>query len=491
MAVNSAIIVLLFMGLVTLVVVLPATLTTSTPVAAPSDPPMGNELEVPPGAAALVGDNDLYTQRVCPLVGAELPARATDERTISNDIFAQSAPMPDPRGLNAFVWVWGQIIDHDIILSLTNETLVGDTIEMFPEVGAFLSLSRVQTRLLGNGRTETLNQISGAIDGSTVYGDYKNPEKLANLRADGGASCMMTMGPGQTPKYDGVNFFCGDVRCEEHSLLTSMHSLLLREHNRWCTRLGITGAATAGWTEEQKFWKARSLTVAVIQRITYEEWLPALFGSQQGLLYSVAPKGEYTRITTEFGVVAYRYGHSMVASTLGELNLHDLFFSPAQTIALGVDTILDRALTQYAETADNNIVDGLRNFLFIMPNMTVGEDLLTRNLYRAREVRMISYVDICACYGTSPIEVPFGITDPMVGLLSEPLVSGSSLPRTIARVLAEQFRRLRDNDEHYYTHNQLSPTEMYLVNQRSSLRDLLLRNTALTPEDVQLHAFFK
>lgn len=472
--------------LLAFVVVVPIVVNQPDGPAPPSVPPMGNELAIPAGALAL-GVNDSYTQRVCPQIGAPLAGRATDERTISNAIFSQSEPIPDPRGLNSFAWAFGQFIDHDIVLSVEDDELIGDSIEMLPTEGVFLNLKRVQRRTGPHG-IETLNKLSCSIDGSTVYGDYKNPEKLPKLRVNtsGTLQCHMILGPNDTPKYEGGTFHCGDERCAEHVLLSSLHALFLREHNRWCDHLDATQEE---WTEEQKFWKARSLTVAVIQHITYSEWLPALFGSQQYLINVVdgVEKGQYTRIATEFGAVAYRFGHSMVADKLGELELRNLFFVPSQTISLGVSSILSRALDQHSETADNKVVDGLRNFLFMTNNMTVSEDLEVRNIYRAREIEMISYQDLCACYGTTPTN---SNTDPMVGLLSEPLVEGSSLPRTLAVIIAEQFRRLRNNDENFYTRNQLSTNELYMVT-RSKLSDVIIRNTELTQEQVQHNAFYK
>jgi hypothetical protein len=47
------------------------------------------------------------------------------------------------------------------------------------------------------------------------------------------------------------------------------------------------------------------------QKISYDEWLPAVFGSQAHLLNDIHLKGTGARITSEFAMAAYRW-HTMV-----------------------------------------------------------------------------------------------------------------------------------------------------------------------------------
>ena len=475
--------VIMFLIVFGVMIIVPLTTTgTHNNVNHTGTPPPGNELAVPLGAS-LLGIDDLYTQRICNS-SSVLPGRATNERLLSNQVFVQSASVPDPRNLNALTWSFGQFIDHDTILSVEDAGLVGDSIEMVPNTGTFLDVERVQRRY-----NEPLNSISAHIDGGTIYGDYKDPSKLAQLRQSIGGvlQCKLREGPGRTPYLKDGHFFCGDERCSENMMLTSIHALFLREHNWRCDQL------PRDWTEEQRMWKARALTVATIQHIAYSEWLPTLYGSQSSMLNTVPHKGTYTRISTEFGTAAYRFGHSMIAETLGELVLRDLFFNPNLTISIGVDGILSRGIQQHAERVDNKVVESLRNFLFTTDHFTVSEDLVTRNLYRAREVGMASYEQLCTCFGTPPTGTlnPGTPTDPLLGLLSEPLMSGSSLPRTLALIIAEQFSRLRDNDENFYLHPYTSPlsrAERYAIT-KTNMRTIILRNTDLAPGDVPHNAF--
>lgn len=102
---------------------------------------------------------------------------------------------------------------------------------------------------------------------------------------------------------------------------------------------------------------------------------------------------------------------------------------------------------------------------------------VSRNLFRAREVGVGSYRQINQCFQTVGPWVD-DVRDPLLGMLSEPLVAGSSLPRTIAVIVAEQFRRLRDNDPNFYTKRAAQiGTPYYSIIGSSTLANVIRRNT--------------
>jgi len=366
---------------------------------------------------------------------------AIHERERSNEVFAQvGSNAPDPRGLSSLAAFFGQFIDHDIVLSESDSAQGLFQLQMTP-YDAVLNLTRNSFRLENSCRATT-NKNTPAIDATTVYGDYFNPDMPAQLRD--GASCKLHTSAGNLlPKNYNNEFIAGDVRNTEHSILAAMHTLWMREHNRLCDEM------PAHFTEDQKFWKARQVVVAKIQRITYEEWLPALFGSQAYLLNSVPIRGDGLRLSLEFGTVAYRFGHSMIPDPIGPFALPSLFFNAQLLIDNGIDAFLSAAYTTRAQQVDTKVIDGLRDFLFAAGPNVIGEDLIARNLFRVHDVGLGTYAQIARCYGLEPIvEDEEG---PFIGLLSESLVAGSSLPRTIAHIVAEQFRRLRMYDPRHYT----------------------------------------
>lgn len=422
-----------------------------------------------------------YQQHICPCKN-DWPI-ATNEREVSNQIFAQSGSSDyDPRRLSSMAAFFGQFIDHDIVLSKSDPAQGLFQLQMTP-YDAVLNLTRTAFKLDSNQCRSLVTQITPSIDATTVYGDYFSPEKTPNLRD--GSSCKLRTSAGNLlPLGSGNQFEAGDERNTEHSILASLHTLWMREHNRLCDEM------PASFTEDQKFWKARQVVIAKLQHITYTEWLPAIFGSQAYLLTSVPLRGEGIRMGMEFSVTAYRFGHSMIPDPIGPFTLPSLFFNAQLLIDNGIEAFISAAYNTRAQQADAKVIDGLRNFLFAAGPNVIGEDLISRNLFRSREVGLGTYTQICQCYGLEPI--PVTQTDdecPLIGMFLEPLVPGSSLPRTIAHVVAEQFRRLRENDDQYYTKIAGSIGGRYYQEvQQTTLASVIRANTAL--ENVPNQVFF-
>lgn len=199
-------------------------------------------------------------QHLCPCKNDWL--FATNERLISNANFDQGAnDVPDPRGLSAMIPFWGQFIDHDIVLSQSDPLLGAFSIQMVP-YNAFINTTRNAFQLnttTGCRQAVTLN--TPMIDASTIYGDFYNPLIASALR---GNRCQINMSAGNLLPLNPVlshEFLSGDPRNSEHSVLTSLHTLWTREHNRLCVDLHTRFPS---WTEDQRFWKARQIVIAKI-----------------------------------------------------------------------------------------------------------------------------------------------------------------------------------------------------------------------------------
>jgi hypothetical protein len=225
--------------------------------------------------------------------------------------------------------------------------------------------------------------------------------------------------------------------------------------------------------------------VAKIQHIAYTQWLPALFGSQAYLLNTVPLRGDGLRMSLEFGTAAFRFGHSMIPDPIGPFTLPSLFFNAQLLIDNGIEPFLSAAYNTRAQQVDLKVIDGLRDFLFAAGPNIIGEDLVARNLFRKRDVGLGTYSQITRCYGLEPLSEEHECA--FIGMLAEPLIAGSSLPRTIAHIVAEQFRRLRLNDPRFYTKiaGDIGP-RFYQEVQETTLASVIRANTNLqnVPDDV-------
>lgn len=69
----------------------------------------------------------------------------------------------------------------------------------------------------------------------------------------------------------------GDRRVRQQPLLTVMHTLWLREHNRVANALyAIYGTSKS---DEYYYQEARRIVIAEYQHITYHEYLPVILGN--------------------------------------------------------------------------------------------------------------------------------------------------------------------------------------------------------------------
>ena len=437
---------LLFAGIFAAVLV-PSLVVSSGPCVRLSEE---TSFHVPSESAALS-----HMETVCP---CRPPAEwhfGTNERELSNQYFNQHPGqlIDDPRGLSSLAIFFGQFVDHTIVRSreVTDEPAI--VVPFNAEINQTIQRVAFQPAAINSQCREPKNQMSPLLDASSVYGDYVEPDRLDHLRASPGSCRLKTSSgyEGETlpPIIDG-SYYCGDVRCPENAVLLGIHTLWLREHNRLCAILE-TSPGSRDWTENQRFYKARDLVIWKMQKIIYEEWLPAVYGDQFHLLQTVPTKGHGVRLTTEFTGAAYRW-HSAIPNRVGDHLLKDLFDGSALIHSKGVDSLVHAAQGQLASRADHKVVDALRNFLF----GPFGKDLMVNNLVRAREIGLGTYQQLCQCFGVEP-QVAY--EDPLHGMLSEPLLEGSSLPRLMAHICAEQFQRLRVNDPNHYANHrhQLGP----------------------------------
>lgn len=466
-------------------------------------------------------------------------------RVVSNRLSAQHQDMPNARGLSSFIWQWGQFVTHDMDLTTNGPQYGAAHIEITEDddpmgkgnmIPFFRSKFDPSTGTSVLNAREQVNEVTSFIDASNVYG---SDDTRANaLRTFTGGKLLMSPGkllgfntaglandnPVQRVSDDRL-FLAGDVRANEQPGLTAMHTIFAREHNRLADRIAATGLAT---TDEEIYQWARKIVGAEMQKITYDEFLPALLGA-------AAPKARdarYTQIepdaTQTFAHALFRFGHSMSTSELlltnnhgaevGSAALNDVFFNP-NFLADNpdhLDLVVKGLATQAAQENDLEMVDEIRNQLFENPFAGLaGVDLMALDIQRGRDHGLPSYNESREAYGLEPVTSVTQITsDPVtqqalidlygldeqdpdtfenmdlfVGALAEDLVPGTSVGVTTAIVLISQFERLRDGDRYFYLNDpdlygedgNLNPDLTEIIDLDTLLlSDIIRSNTGIT-----------
>jgi hypothetical protein len=206
-----------------------------------------------------------YMQTVCPCRSPSVWNLGTNERVLSNMHFDQHPGelTDDLRNLSSIAVFWGQFVDHTIVRSVEDEEQTKISIPFNDNINMNITRLKFRPATIDNQCREAETEISPFFDATSVYSDYVDPERLETLRESPG-SCRLKSSNGyegqeMPPKVDG-QYYCGDTRCPEHVVLTSLHTVWIREHNRLCKALE-TMNPSKDWTEDQRFYKARDMVI--------------------------------------------------------------------------------------------------------------------------------------------------------------------------------------------------------------------------------------
>lgn len=419
------------------------------------------------------------------------------ERLCSARFEGQSAHPP----VSSLFWVWGQFVAHSLV-----HTSLDSTKPMYVGENRFSS-SHTASVHGSDGYPQQVNDLAPYLDAYAVYGfedswfasqlwDHSTGTMLVSHSKDN-AEVLLPMNHSSIPH---PSYMGGDVRANENVLLASVHSLWLREHNYWVTRLEDERPQ---WTAEHRYKTARRLVSGEIQAITYHEWLPILLGGGSSSTTRTRrrrrdcyrPKAEAV-IYNEVATAALRFGHSMVneqferrhpltKEALPPTELLDAFHVSAENGVLwrhGADQYLAGALMQESQQLDQVVTETLRTRLF---NMTTTDDLpptildlVALNLARGRDHGLPSYQVLAAQLlpaesrrdATGSYEQLVGNQSPALveelnniygryrsggmdlwlGLMLEKRTSNSMLGRIGSELIRQQFDQLRISDPHYY-----------------------------------------
>ncbi|KRT84926.1 peroxidase [Oryctes borbonicus] len=429
---------------------------------------------------------------------------------------------------------WGQFLDHDITLTATARAFNSSVPSCcLPGNAGFLPtefmhpecmpievphddwfLSRFGTRCMefirsapatrvncDLGWREQINQVTSCIDGSMVYGsDVRRAESLRTFR-DGtlqygrrGSHRNPPDPPdGEICRTGAISTSCflgGDSRFGEQPALTALHTIWLRFHNKIARDLqGIN----PHWSDEKLYQEARRIIGALIQHITYKEFLPIVLGPEVIDLFELKlmSKEYYTGYNSKvnpttanaFSAAAFRFGHSLVQNSFvrstinhqrlrNNVSIHDEQENPENIWSHGsLDRLILGLCNQPPQMRDEFIGDELTNHLFQSSDIPFGMDLAAINIQRGRDHGIPSYTSWRQPCGLSPINdwndlakvmraetinlfrslyAHVDDIDLYPGGLAEKPVRGGIVGPVFACVIAQQFLNYRKGDRFWY-----------------------------------------
>ncbi|XP_043527129.1 uncharacterized protein LOC122537740 [Frieseomelitta varia] len=352
------------------------------------------------------------------------------------------------------------------------------------------------------GPREQINQNTGFLDGSVIYGENTC---ICNILRGFNGRMNITQNPHrggkdllpQSPTHpeckakSGYCFIGGDGRASEQPALTVMHTMWIREHNRIVESLR---QLNPHWDGEKLFQQSRRIISGMLQHITYNEFLPRILGWNAVTLYGLKllPQGYYKEysptcnpsVLTEFATAAYRIGHSLLRPHLPRMDrnyqsmepsilLRDGFFDPDMLYQKSMmDEMMRGLMATPMETLDQFITGEVTNHLFEIRGIPYsGVDLIALNIHRARDHGIPSYNNyraLCNLKRATTFEdlsremAPEVIArmkriyasvddiDLFPGGMSERPLQGGLVGPTFACIIAIQFRQSRKCDRFWY-----------------------------------------
>ncbi|MEM7493336.1 MAG: peroxidase family protein [Pseudomonadota bacterium] len=462
-------------------------------------------------------------------------------RFISNTVMAQDegVSIPTPSGTSDYLWAWAQFIGNDIELadgaaeaSDLNVPL-GDPVFDPEETGVATLLynrsffdpdTSIDASDDDNVDTdiprEQLNEATGWLDGSVVYGN--SATRAEALRDSSNRALLATSGTDLLPintagltnaiGYEASGsglFVAGDYRANEHPVLTALHTLFLREHNRLAAQIS---ASNPSLSADEVYERARRLNVAKMQIITYEEFLPALLGPSAIPAWTAYDDTINPSAYNTFSTVALRVSYSMQSEIIqrldetgavvaaGNLDLKDTFYKAPDFITddASLEAILRGLASQPHQAVDVSIVDDLRN-AFLAPPEDRGLDAASLIIQRGRDhglpsfnnmredLELDRYSVISEITDDTAVVADLGsayananVIDPFVGGLAEPAVTDSQLGELFQTIFVRQFTELRDGDR-FWWQNELTAAEQAEV-AGTTLADIIRANTSIDTE---------
>ncbi|XP_062396246.1 eosinophil peroxidase-like [Sardina pilchardus] len=314
-------------------------------------------------------------------------------------------------------------------------------------------------------------------------------------------------------------FLAGDERVDENIGLASMHTMMMREHNRLARALG---RLNPNWSGETVFQEARKILGAYFQVITFRDYLLHIVGPD---ILNGAELGPYPgydenvdpSISNVFATAAYRFAHLAIQPFMFRLNetyeehpqfpsvlFHQNFFTPWRLVFEGgIDPVIRGLVGRQAKlnTQDAMMHNELRERLFEFLGH-VALDLAALNMQRGRDHGLPGYnswrgfcglsqpstldelaevlnntdlaQDLMDLYGT------VDNIDVWLGGVAEPFVDGGRVGPLFACIIARQFQKIRQGDSLWWENDGVFTEAQRESLRTASLSRVICDNTGIT-----------
>ncbi|KAM7439485.1 hypothetical protein ABFA07_011151 [Porites harrisoni] len=397
--------------------------------------------------------------------------------------------------------VFGQFVTHDITLTWHKPSSskchdcfnpgtecfgINVTSDVIFSARKCIQMKRATRCQTANAGQEQVNIATTFIDASHIYGNNDDEVRIARAEDPIGKlwqeNDLLPPAREKKPFCRSPNpgtmpcFYTGDFRRNNVSpALNVLHTIWVREHNRIARKLK---QINTGWNGEKVFQETRKIIGAMMQHITYNEYLPALLSRRMRRQYGLVLKsrGFYTgydasvdpSIANSFATAALRYGHSTVGNIYKPCIPTADFHNPAPLYAEnGVDAILRGLLYQPAREVDRFFSWAVTQKF--KPGLNLIADLVAINIQRGRDHGLPAFGDFNAHFDVNNVNIPGDLKNMLKelygsdlskvdlyvgGLLLENPTYGSHVGPTFAHILAEGFRNLRKGDRFWYETNE-------------------------------------
>nr|XP_022905517.1 peroxidase-like [Onthophagus taurus]XP_022905518.1 peroxidase-like [Onthophagus taurus] len=345
------------------------------------------------------------------------------------------------------------------------------------------------------GRIEQMNQATHYLDASNIYGSDSKKSHDLRLHKDG--FLKFQVNNGMFLPFTNSNEMCNSTcfdgaepRLNSQPLLTTLHTLFLREHNRIAKELKNINQ---DWNDNELFEETRRIVIAEIQRITYKEFLPIILGENfykktiNDNLEKQFDEDVDPRVSNSFATAASKFFITAYDETINlydennnlneKIDLKKIFGEEFLMDIKNFDKFLMTLSTQPIQRVDLNVPNNIKNHFLEKNNY--GLDFISLIIQRGRDHGLLPYTnyrELCGLKEVNTFDDLYPLIsnetiknlmklynnpkkiDLFVGGVAETSYPDGILGPTFSCIIAEQFLRSQRGDKYFYTNkNQPKP----------------------------------